>query len=382
MRRKWLFFYLKTGGGHLSPARALKDAVGEKYGKIVEVELADGLKGAIQPAHWVIEDGYRVSINYAKWIFETLYAFNKLEVFGQLSNQMVAWVSNEVVKKQIENHRPEKIVIFHYFLIRPVYEALETLGMEIPVTVVVTDPYTAHPIWFLDRRPQFIVFSHRLRQQLLDEHFSPENVMQFPQIINPRFEKRPTALQIHQWAQRHGTDPALKTILIFGGGDGLKNGHLVLKKLARLSIPANIIMVCGRNLVMQQMSSRIAETPGVTNIRVYGFVDFMYELLSLSDIVISKCGASALAEILITKKIPVVIDYIWEQEKGNVDFILNHQLGFYEPNPSKVLSLVQELLTNNTLFEEYQRRLEKLEYKNGVRDIADYLFTSALVQQE
>jgi processive 1,2-diacylglycerol beta-glucosyltransferase/1,2-diacylglycerol 3-beta-galactosyltransferase len=34
----------------------------------------------------------------------------------------------------------------------------------------------------------------------------------------------------------------------------------------------------------------------------------------------SKCGASTFMEILLSKKIPIITDYIWEQEKGNVDY--------------------------------------------------------------
>lgn len=373
MARNWLFFYLKTGGGHLSPARALKDSVESQHGGEVNVHLVDGLEGAIKPAHWVIEDGYRVSINYAKWIFEMLYAFNKVEFFGQLSNKMVAWVSNEIVKEQISLHQPDQIVVFHYFLIQPVYDTLAALGMDIPVTVVVTDPYTAHPIWFLNKRPDFIVFSPQLKEQLIDKGLNPEKVHHFPQIIQPRFEKQTDTATRNIWMKKHGLVPGRKTILIFGGGDGLKNGHLVLKKLTRLSVPANVIIVCGRNLVMYQLAQKIAESPGRAHIKVFGFVDFMHELLGVAHIVISKCGASALAEILISKKIPVVIDYIWEQEKGNVDFILENRLGFYQPNPAKVLVLVEELLTDDQLLSSYQKRIENLNYRNGVYDIADFL---------
>lgn len=373
MARNWLFFYLKTGGGHLSPARALKDSVETQHEGEVNVHLVDGLEGAIKPAHWVIEDGYRVSINYAKWIFEMLYAFNKVEFFSQLSNKMVAWVSNEIVKEQISRHKPDQIVVFHYFLIQPVYDALAAMEMNIPVTVVVTDPYTAHPIWFLNKQPDFIVFSKQLKEQLIDKDLDPEKVHYFPQIIQPRFEKQPDPATRNQWMKKHELIPGRKTILIFGGGDGLKNGHLVLKKLTRLTVPANVVIVCGRNLVMYQMAKRIAESPGKAKIKVFGFVDFMHELLGVADIVISKCGASALAEILISKKIPVVIDYIWEQEKGNVDFILENRLGFYQPNPAKVLVLAEELLADDHLLKSYQKRIENLNYRNGVYDIAAFL---------
>lgn len=99
----------------------------------------------------------------------------------------------------------------------------------------------------------------------------------------------------------------------------------------------------------------------------------MDELLAISDIVVSKCGASALAEMLISKKIPVVVDYIWEQEKGNVDFLLENELGFYEPRPTAAVQRILQLLTEQQLFDRYTSHPEKLEYKNGVYEVAEFI---------
>jgi processive 1,2-diacylglycerol beta-glucosyltransferase/1,2-diacylglycerol 3-beta-galactosyltransferase len=101
----------------------------------------------------------------------------------------------------------------------------------------------------------------------------------------------------------------------------------------------------------------------------------MDKLLAISDIVVSKCGASALAEMLITKKIPIVVDYIWEQEKGNVDFLLENKLGFYEPRPTQAVKRIEELLSNQWLFNGYRQNLENLDYKNGVYDVVDFILS-------
>jgi len=44
--------------------------------------------------------------------------------------------------------------------------------------------------------------------------------------------------------------------------------------------------------------------------------DFIYELINISDVVLTKCGASTIMENINLKKVPVVNDYIWEQEQG------------------------------------------------------------------
>lgn len=359
----------------MSPARALKEAMEQRYPELADVELIDGLKGSVKPAQWIIEDGYRTSVNYAKWVFESLYAFNKIDFFSKLSNQMFAPVARKIIEDYILQKQPDGIVIFHYFLIEPVYQSLEKLNLSIPVTVVVTDPYTAHPIWFTNKKPDFIVFSDRLKKYMLGKGIDAQQIFTFPQIIHPRFETKFTGNQKVEIFEELQLDPNRKTMLIFGGGEGLKKGLPVLKNLAKTDLPINIILVSGRNKILERAARRIAERPSRAIIRVFGFVDFMDRLLAISDIVISKCGASALAEILISKKIPVVVDYIWEQEKGNVEFLLENELGFYEPRPTQAVKRIEQLLSNQWLFNQYRQNLENLNYQNGVYEIADFILS-------
>jgi UDP-N-acetylglucosamine:LPS N-acetylglucosamine transferase len=373
MKRNLLFLYLKTGGGHLSPARALAETIGNEYGEKYQIELVDGLTGAIKPAQWLIEDGYRVSINYAKWIFETLYFFNKYDLVAQMSLRLFAPVAQKIISDHIIKSNSAGIVIFHYFLIHPVYEALNQLNISVPVQVVVTDPFTAHPIWFLDKRPEFIVFSNSLRNQLIQKGFSPEQVRYFPQIISAKFERLPDESKKNRLKKQLGMNPHLKTILIFGGGDGMKKGLAIFKRLLKAEVRLNIIMVCGRNSLMQTIAEKYAEDSGLSGVSVFGFVENVNELLAISDVAVSKCGASALAEMLVAGKVSVIVDYIWEQEKGNLEFILQNHLGLYEPNPDKAVERIIELSLNDKLYEKFANAIREIAYKNGSPEIAKFL---------
>jgi len=365
--------YLKTGGGHLSPAKALAEVIEKEYGETFQPVLIDGLAGAIKPAHWLIEDGYRVSINYAKWIFEALYFFNKFDLVAQMSLNLFAPVAQKLIADEIEKNKPSGIVIFHYFLIQPVYEAMKQLNISVPVKVIVTDPFTAHPIWFLDKRPDFVVFSHSLRNQLINNGFAPEQVTFFPQIISRKFENLPDNNQKRRIIESLNLDPFKKTILIFGGGDGMKKGLSVFKRLLKTGKAVNIIMICGRNSLMEQMAQKVTNDSGRSGTKVFGFVENVHELLAISDVVVSKCGASALAEIMITAKVPVIVDYIWEQEKGNVDYILDNNLGFYEPNPDEAVARITELISDEKRYNYFYQNIKNQNYRNGVRDIAGFL---------
>ena len=165
---KYLFLYLKTGGGHLAPAKAVAEKIKTKRRVDVEILLVDGLSESNIFVKKVIEDGYKNAINKAAWTFEFLYALHKITAVSKLTASLVSYFVKPGLEKQILETRPKKIVVFHFFLIKPVFEIIKTYNLDIPVLTVVTDPFTAHPIWFLQEKQNYVVFSDILKEKCIE----------------------------------------------------------------------------------------------------------------------------------------------------------------------------------------------------------------------
>jgi processive 1,2-diacylglycerol beta-glucosyltransferase/1,2-diacylglycerol 3-beta-galactosyltransferase len=45
-KQKYFFLYLRTGGGHLAPARSVARYISEQHGETIESVLVDGLAEA------------------------------------------------------------------------------------------------------------------------------------------------------------------------------------------------------------------------------------------------------------------------------------------------------------------------------------------------
>jgi processive 1,2-diacylglycerol beta-glucosyltransferase/1,2-diacylglycerol 3-beta-galactosyltransferase len=108
---------------------------------------------------------------------------------------------------------------------------------------------------------------------------------------------------------------------------------------------------------------------------VFAFVDFVYELLNAADIVITKCGASTIMEILMMKKIPVIIDYIWEQELGNMEFVRDNELGIFERDIGKLPQIVQSLATDEDQYQRFRGNIEKMKLRGGTKEVAEFIRT-------
>jgi len=374
MKQKYLFLYLKTGGGHLAPAKSLKACLEKQYGHTIDPVLVDGLSEGNVLVRSVVEDGYRKSQSGAQWVFSLLYALHKPQYISRLTARIIGYFLKPYLNRQILEQKPAKIVIFHFFLIRPVLEILKENFLDIPVITVVTDPFTAHPIWFLEKNTRFIVFSESLKNTCIQKGFAQEQISVFPFILDEKFTRTLPEELVASKRKELGFSSCQKTILIMGGADGMPRGERILKNLLQKQAHSQIIMVCGHNKVLLEKALIIKEQMQAANVRLFGFVDFVHELIQLSDVVITKCGASTFMEILISGKVPVINNYIWEQEKGNMEFVRDNQLGIYEKNLHKLPDSVFNLTSNALVYGDYSRRIMNSRIENGTPLVSNYLF--------
>lgn len=372
-KSKYLFLYLKTGGGHLAPARSLADYLAKNYAETVETVLVDGLSKTNRLVRYIIEDGYRISQTKAPWIYETLYALYKIPFVSGLNNFLLSFFIYPYLKEIIKNERPDKILIFHFFLIRPVYRLIKKEKLSCSIFTIVTDPFTAHPIWFLNKKQNFILFSEKLKKRCIENGISPSMINVFPFIIAEKFSDKRAEINFSELKKKLGFSADSKVILLLGGGEGIPKGESIVRHLARQLNNIEIAVVCGRNKNLFDNISQYTKQKDLTNIKLFGYIDFVEELINASDVVITKCGASTFMEILFCRKIPIVISYIWEQEKGNVEFLTENKLGVYEKRIEKLPETIKNIFSGNEKYSEIKRNISERNFENGVEKVAKFI---------
>jgi len=371
-KKKYLFVYLKTGGGHLAPARAISNYMNKHFPDAAEPKLIYGFEKTPRWLQYIIEDGYRKLQYSSKWFFEFLYAVNKIPIIARITCLFIAPFMNKYLEDVIIKEQPDKIVIFHFFLIIPIFKILKKKKLSIPVVTVITDPFTPHTMWFLVKNQNFILFSKELEMKVLKKKRGYQ-VNTFPFVIDDKFSKTLSSKEIVSAKKKCEYDPEKKMLLILGGGDGIPKGEKILEELLKSNISAEIGIVCGKNEVLQKGAEALKKVYKASHLKIYGYVDFIYELINISDVVLTKCGASTIMEILNLKKVPVVNDYIWEQEQGNVDYLLEKKLGIYEPKIKKLPAVIKNLLEDEKIYAGFKENTIRENISNGVKEVAEYI---------
>ena len=155
-----------------------------------------------------------------------------------------------------------------------------------------------------------------------------------------------------------GFEADSKIILILGGGDGMPRGKKILRKIIARNMDAEIAIVCGKNQKLYDKAFKLKNKFEIDNLKVYGFIDFVHSLVSISDVVITKCGASTSMEILMMGKVPV---------------INNSKMGILEKNTRYLPDVIHRLLTDSEFYNSLTNNIKNAAISNGVGQVSDYI---------
>ncbi len=132
------------------------------------------------------------------------------------------------------------------------------------------------------------------------------------------------------------------TVLICGGGFGVTDNWKIAKQLLKADV--QILCVNGRNQKMYKKIQR--KTANAQNFLNFGFVDNLHELMSCSDVIITKAGGGTLFEAT-AKRLPIVIrEKPIINERENAQILQQAGAAIVLENAKSVTQTVQELQNN------------------------------------
>ena len=111
-------FYLKTGGGHYSAARALQKAIHETYRGNADALLFDPVPEDITAAQMLLQDGSRFTSHKIGKLWILLYEISKLKFFDYIWSFFVYITIRKNTIEFINNEKIDTVVILHFLLSR------------------------------------------------------------------------------------------------------------------------------------------------------------------------------------------------------------------------------------------------------------------------
>ncbi|MDR1785277.1 MAG: hypothetical protein LBR23_02255, partial [Spirochaetaceae bacterium] len=182
-----LIVYLKTGGGHITLAQIIAQKILAR-GDGAEAVLRNGFAPGQFFCRSLFETGYHLTSIAARGAYSLYYDINLIPWVLRITTALVNLRTRYHLRRIVRREGITRIVCLHFALGPGCRFAADRAGRKVPVFVVVTDPFTAHPSWFLAPDAHYIVFSRELKTHMR-EKFGIEDARIFPFVLKDEYTR-------------------------------------------------------------------------------------------------------------------------------------------------------------------------------------------------
>ncbi|WP_052339516.1 MGDG synthase family glycosyltransferase [Gorillibacterium massiliense] len=308
-KRKILIVYAKFGDGHYQVARTMERYLADT-GEF-EVKLVD----AFAESHPMMESFFRFAFFKGSIYFPQGYGWlysltNRFQPNGRF-NRWLHVLGAARMKELAEKEKPDAVI--HTFPFLAMSHLIQKSGDPIACLTIVTD-YVLHNRWIHPRTDRYFVATDDLKRILIGRGVSGSRICVSGIPVRPGFDRAVSDGQVRMKYRLPSDRPIL---LVMAGAYGVMPDALKIVESLRPA-DAEILFVCGRNARLHRESTE--SFAAFEHVHVFGFVEAMEELMSISSCLITKAGGITLAEARALRLPVVVYRPLPGQEKGNAEY--------------------------------------------------------------
>lgn len=372
---KVLVFYASYGGGHLSAAKSIKQYIDENY-KDVESELVDCMKYVNHGYEKITTDAYKLMAKSIPWAWGALYKHSEkglLAVINNNSNNLLAFKLN----KKIKDFKPDVVISTHPFATQMIAFLKKHKKCDCKLASVMTD-FAPHNQWLVNHEYiDYIFVSHEgMRKEIIDRGISGSKIYATGIPLSNRFLQH---FDKNKLKQEFNLSLDKKTILFFGGGEfGLgkdKTISILDSFINNIGDSYQIIVISGKNKKMQDKFDELVKQKNVeSSVQVLGYTTHVPELMSISDLVVTKPGGLTITESLASGLPIVAINPIPGQEEENAELLEKNGVACWIRSNENPENTIEELLNNPGELKHMKIRSKIMAKKHSTQDICQIIF--------
>lgn len=371
--KKILIFYGSYGAGHLSAARSIKEYIDNNY-KNVKTEMVDCIEYINRLLNKVTTKTYDELSKKAPWAWEKVYTNSQSGPLSKISN-----TSNKIMSiklnKLIHEFSPDLIISTHPFSTQMCGILKEKGKINCKIATVLTD-YAPHNQWLVhsDYIDYFFVAHYGMKYSLEKAGIPSSKVFATGIPLSTKFLAHYNKEEI---LKSFDLQPDKKTVLFFAGGSShYASGNIaeIFESFIENFPDIQLLTITGRSPKLKKHFDEIVEvTDTGKNVKVLSFTDKVPELMSVSDLVITKPGGLTTTESLASGLPIIVINPIPGQEEENAQFLEEQKVAIWLKKGDDIKQVLTKLFTSPYDLKDMKIRARLLAKKNSTRDICKIL---------
>ncbi len=371
--KKVLIFYASYGGGHLSAAKSIKSYIDDNYTNI-QTDLVDCMKYVNKPIEKVSTAAYREMAKKAPWAWGKVYYKSQKGTLAKLSS-----LSNKLMSKKLNKllklFDADLIISTHPFSSQMCSYLKKKGKLSAKVATIMTD-FAPHDQWLVGNKyiDYYFISNEGMKKPLIDFGVAQEKIHVTGIPLSSRFLNKYNKEEL---LSEFNLSKDKKTILFFGGGEfGLGKAKTVevLKSLLENYSNIQIIAIAGRNEKMKKAFEELVENFNAHNhVLILEYTNKVPELMSISDVVITKPGGLTITESLASSLPIIIINPIPGQEEENAEFLVNSGCAVWIKKESSPKEIIDEVLLNEEKLKNMKNNSIKLSKKDSTQNICEIL---------
>lgn len=354
MRCRILLMYITARSGHCQAARAVERGI-RQLQPGAEILTIDAFQYLNPLLARMVDRMYLSLIQKRPELWEYLYDNPKVVERSQRLRTMLHRYDSPRLKGLLEDFRPEVIACTQAFPCGLVADYKSENGFKVPLYAVLTD-FWPHAYWIHDRVDGYLVPADQTREWLSDRGVPSDRIHVTGIPIDPSFGEFPDPAAIRRRLQMDASMPA---VLLMGGGQGLGPLLEAVDALDQLPQSFQLLAVTGTNETLYHRL--ITRAPNLRHpIQVFGHVDFIRDLMSVSVLIVTKPGGLTTSEAL-AKGLPILaVNPIPGQENNNARFLIDRGVARRIQDTDELIHSVRELLDQPARRQEIVERARTL----------------------
>ncbi len=368
-----LIFYASYGGGHLNAAKSIYEHI-IKMDKSVNLEMIDCMKYVNKTVEKVTTTAYREAAKKAPWVWGKIYNDSQKGPIAHLSTRANKIMAIKLLKL-LREKKPDLIISTHPFSSQMCTYLKRKGKISSKIATIMTD-FAPHDQWLIgkDYTDYYFVANEKMKNCLVSKNIAKEKIFVTGIPLSERFLQKYDRKKV---LKNFDLQDGKKNILFFGGGEfglGKSRTFEIFDDIIKATENMQIIAIAGKNEKMRDKFTTIVQNNNaMERVRILSFTNHVPELMSISDLVVTKPGGLTTSEILASSLPMLIINPIPGQEEENAEFLENSGVGIWIKKDDDVIKIVSDLFSNPSKLNEMKNNANSLGHPNSTRDICNIL---------
>ena len=265
---------------------------------------------------------------------------------------------NKRMRKVITDFNPDLTISTHFFGSSLIDYYNRKRITNTKLITVVTD-YEAHSLWLKGyKREQAIIVADKDEiKYLVKKGVEKKKIHALGIPIHPVTS---TNFDVEKAIKKYGFSGQRPICLFFGGGGN--GGTLSLpyiRKIIKSNLDIDFIYVAGKNQSAKDKVDKWIKQYKAKNIKTFGFVNNVPELLQICDFVVSKPGGAQSTESLYFKKPIIMINCSGGQEIANYKYFVKNGYGRRFRTAFTFAIYMRQISDNPSIIEKMKKNMSK-----------------------